>query len=130
MNKLLILIVLLVLNGCTQGVQLTTAPVLLDQIKVVNLSNQMLTNVKIEVLSTHSKIVCQQVAPGGFCAFRFNERPLRGETAQLDWQIGDHQWQELISARDIEISSAWQRVELNLTLTANGQAKISAAESN
>lgn len=130
MIKLLIPIVLLVLNGCTQGVQSANTPVLLDQIKVVNQSNQILTSVKIEVLSTRSKIVCGQVASGGFCAFNFKARPLLGETAQVDWQIGDQRWQELISASQADISPDWYRVGLTLALTANGQAKIIAVESD
>ena len=105
-------------------------PIQLDQITVTNLSNQTLSSVRIEVLSTRSKIVCQQVAPNGFCAFRFKARPLRGETAQIDWQIGDQQWYESISAKDVNISQGWHQVKLNLTLTADGQAKIIAVESN
>jgi len=104
-------------------------PIQLDQITVTNLSNQALTSVRIEVLSTRSKIVCEQVAPTGFCAFRFKARPLRGETAQVDWQIGDQQWHESISAQDVEISKDWHQVKLNLTLSADGQAKIIAVQS-
>ncbi|WP_415889369.1 hypothetical protein ACMXYV_15595 [Neptuniibacter sp. SY11_33] len=130
MIKFLTPLILLVLSGCTQNVQPISKPTQLDQITVTNLSNQTLTSVRIEVLSTRSKIVCQQVAPNGFCAFRFKARPLRGETAQIDWQIGDQQWYESISAKDVEISKDWFQVKLNLTLTADGQAKIIAIESH
>lgn len=130
MIKYLALPILFMLSGCTQNVQPTNTPTQLDQITVTNLSNQTLKSVRIEVLSTRSKIVCQQVAPKGFCAFRFKARPLRGETAQVDWQIGDQQWYELITAQDVQISKDWQKVRLNLTLTAKGQAKIIAVESN
>ncbi|WP_415882500.1 hypothetical protein [Neptuniibacter sp. QD34_54] len=130
MIKFLAPLVFLVLSGCTPYVQPTNTPAELDQITVTNLSNQTLTSVRIEVLSTRSKIVCQQVAPNGFCAFRFKARPLRGETAQIDWQIGDQQWYESISAKDVKISQGWHQVKLNLTLTSDGQAKIIAVESN
>ncbi|WP_415902095.1 hypothetical protein ACMXYR_14245 [Neptuniibacter sp. QD29_5] len=130
MIKFLAPFVFLVLSGCTPNVQPTNTPTELDQITVTNLSNQTLTSVRIEVLSTRSKIICQQVGPNGFCAFRFKARPLRGETAQIDWQIGDQKWHELISAKDVGISKGWYQVKLNLTLTADGQAKIIAVESN
>ena len=130
MIRLLISLTLLVLVGCAQNAQPVRGPVQLDQVKVVNLSNQTLTSVKIEVLSTRSKIVCKQVAPEGFCAFRFKERELRGETAQVDWQIGDQEWQVSIDASEVDISSDWYRVSLDLNLTADGKAKIIAVESN
>ncbi|WP_415899263.1 hypothetical protein [Neptuniibacter sp. QD48_11] len=130
MIKFLTPLILFVLSGCAQNVQPISKPTQLDQITVTNLSNQTLTSVRIEVLSTRSKIVCQQVALNGFCAFRFKARPLRGETALIDWQIGDQQWYESISAEDVKISQGWHQVKLNLTLTADGQAKIIAVESN
>ncbi|WP_415892618.1 hypothetical protein ACMXYN_15500 [Neptuniibacter sp. PT8_73] len=130
MIKFLTPLIVLVLSGCTQNVQPKSTPTQLDQITVTNLSNHTLSSVRIEVISTRSKIVCEQVAPNGFCAFRFKARPLRGETAQVDWQIGDQKWYESISAKDLEISKDWHQVKLNLTLTADGQAKIIAVESH
>lgn len=104
----LLLLSLFLVACTTQPIQPSVMPELVE-VSVLNMSDRRLTKVEIYVAANHSKVVCEQVAPQGFCANQFRPRSYQGHTAIVTWQVGGQQWQHEITAQDVSTPQGWRR---------------------
>ena len=76
----------LLISACATSYEPTY---LYDGIHVVNNSAEVLGNVTIDDLEYGRTFKCGDIAPGGFCSFRFSQRRYRQNPIRVGWTFAD-----------------------------------------
>lgn len=129
-KALFISAVTFLLLACQPVKKVTPAPVMINKIQVLNLSNHTLEEVRISVPSSSSRVNCDQLAPGGFCANQFKPRVFRNNRAEVIWEIAGQRWHKTVEPDQIEIPNGWTLVSLELVLDASGGAHVRPVRAN